>query len=104
MMRCSLLLIALATALFAETAAAGLGWNIEECKKHYGEPTKVETHGLGLKKFTFLVKDFYIVAETDKTGKVGYTSYTRPIIDEELAKQLMKQNAPSVVWKSYQMD
>jgi hypothetical protein len=100
----TLVLAMTATALFAKTAEAGLGWTIDECKERYGEPTEVETHALGLKAFTFSVKDFYIIAETDKTGKVGYISYTRPSIDEELAKQLMEQNAPGVVWKPYQMD
>ena len=80
---------------------AGLGWTIDECKKRYGEPTKVETH---LKEFTFSVKDFYVIAGIDKTGKVGFISCTRPSIDEELAMQLIQQSAPNVDWKTCPID
>jgi hypothetical protein len=98
------ILIAL-TALWACAAAkAGLGWTLDECKKHYGEPTSTEAHALGLKRYSFLVKDFHVVVETDKTGKVGFISYTRDSINDELAVQIMQQNAPNVVWKPYAME
>jgi hypothetical protein len=97
------LLVAVSLTILAITSKAGLGWTLDECKKHYGEPTSTETHALGLKKLTFLVKDFYVVVQTDNKGKVGLITYTRPSIDEVLVKQLMEQNAPKVLWTPYQI-
>jgi hypothetical protein len=97
MMRC--LLLPVTIALFAKTAAAGLGWTLDECKKHYGEPTSTKTHALGILECTFSVKDFAIELETDQQGKVGYITYNRSSIDSELATQLMQQNAPKATWK-----
>lgn len=96
-MRYALLLIA--TALLAKTAVAGLGWTLEECKKNWGEPIRTQSHALGLMEYGFSVKDFVIDVETDQKGKVGYITYERSPIDDELATQLMQQNAPKATWE-----
>jgi hypothetical protein len=91
--------ILIATALVTKTALAGLGWTLEECKQHYGEPTRTQSHALGLMEYFFSVKDFIIEVETDPKGKVGYITHERSPIDDELATQLMQQNAPKATWE-----
>jgi hypothetical protein len=89
----------LATVLFKNTALAGLGWTLEECKENYGEPTDKQTHALGIEEYEFSAEGFYIDLEMDQKGKVGYIAYTKSSIADELAVQLMKQNAPKASWE-----
>jgi hypothetical protein len=101
-MRYTLLLVAIA--FFAKTAIAGLGWTLEECKQHWGEPTSTKTRPLGISEYTFFAKGFEIQADTDQQGKVGIVSYIKPSIGIDLATQIIQQNAPKASWEIHPLD
>jgi hypothetical protein len=92
------LLFLAAIALFSKTAVAGLGWTLDECKEHYGEPIQSTAHALGIAEYVFSVRDFFIDVDIDQKGKVGLIIYHKSSLDEDVITQLLEQNAPKATW------
>jgi hypothetical protein len=99
--RSSLLLVAVASLLLAKTAVAGLGWTLEECKKHYGEPTDSKQNELGLVEYSFSAHDLSITAMIDDHGTGTVVSVTYVCLaglDDDLIDKILKQNGPQANW------
>ncbi len=98
--RSSLLLVAVASLLLAKTAEAGLGWTLEDCKKHYGEPSGSMANSSGVNDYFFSAKGFDIRVAIDKSGdgKVVAVKYQKPVILDYVITELLNQNPPNAVW------
>jgi hypothetical protein len=90
-MRSALLLVA--TALFANTAVAGLGWTYAECVKHYGNPTGSDQRA-GLQARIFEAQGFVINAAFGQDGKVISICYTgnARMLNDSMIQKLLHQN------------
>lgn len=96
-----LVLVSTSIALLTKTATAGLGWTLEECKKHYGEPTDSKANSSGVTDYFFSVKGFQIRVGIDKSGDgtaVG-VKYIKSLISDDVITELLNQNPPNAVWQ-----
>jgi hypothetical protein len=86
------LVIAVGSLLIVQQARAGLDWTLDECKKHYGEPTNTEpeTDDAGLPQYCFNAHDLTIWvsfdAQTRKAVCVLYIGSPEQMNNDFIAK------------------
>jgi hypothetical protein len=97
-----LLPIILTVTILSTNAKAGLGWNLEECIQHYGNPehTKPRTDLLtDLPEYEFQTKDFDIKVLIGSEGKVVSIRYLSQLMSEQDTHILLATNAPKAEWQ-----
>jgi hypothetical protein len=102
-LRSLLLLVAVASLLFAKTAQAGLGWTFAECTKHWGYPVKQPVlNEFGLKECTFNGRPTFeaIPVSFSPEGKAICIIYMSPDAGtiDEMQDAIMKNNFPGASW------
>jgi len=93
-----LILTALASLTMANSSRAALGWTLDECKQHWGEPVRSWAGDRTYYMFEF---KNYIICVGFLHDKVSRAQYSRNVPDSlpsEEIQSILKVNAPSVVW------
>jgi hypothetical protein len=99
----SILTAALGLITTACNSQAGLGWTLDECVRHYGQPTS----GPASDEFGRTYYDF------ESKGYTIFAFYTNAIVsriaykddyglDELVVKSFLSSNAPDADWESYE--
>jgi hypothetical protein len=97
-----LLPIILTVAILSTNAKAGLGWSLEECIQHYGNPkyTVPRTDAFtDLPDYEFRTKDFDIKVLIGSEGKAVRITYFSQVMSEQDIHILLATNAPKAEWQ-----
>ena len=93
-----LILTALASLTMANSSRAALGWTLDECKQHWGEPVRSWAGDRTYYMFEF---NNYIICVAFLHDKVSRAQYCRNVPDSlssEEIQSILKVNTPSVIW------